>query len=93
MLLSRCKACGDHVRFFVSLTRTYHRPQGGAVHLHGGANSYPLRGGYMNNWEGGIRVAALVNGGFLPDHVRGQTLGGFIHEADWYATFCRLPVR
>ena len=22
---------------------------GGAVHLHGGANSYPLRGGYMNN--------------------------------------------
>jgi arylsulfatase I/J len=28
---------------------------GGAVHLYGGANVYPLRGGYMNNWEGGIR--------------------------------------
>ena len=23
---------------------------GGAMHLYGGANSYPLRGGYMNNW-------------------------------------------
>ena len=53
---------------------------GGAVHLHGGANSYPLRGGYMNNWEGGIRVAALVNGGFLPADVRGKTLVGFVHE-------------
>lgn len=63
---------------------------GGAAHLNGGANNYPLRGAYMNNWEGGIRVAALLNGGFLPAHVRGRTLEGFIHEADWYATFCHL---
>ena len=41
-------------------------------------------------WEGGIRVAALLNGGFLPATVRGKTLEGFIHEADWYHTFCRL---
>jgi arylsulfatase B len=26
---------------------------GGAVHEGGGANAYPLRGGYYNNWEGG----------------------------------------
>jgi len=63
---------------------------GGAVHLGGGANSFPLRGGYLNNWEGGIRVSALLNGGFLPDHVRGGKLEGFIHEADWYSTFCHL---
>eukprot|EP00756_Hemistasia_phaeocysticola_P050712 Hpha_TRINITY_DN25904_c0_g1::TRINITY_DN25904_c0_g1_i1::g.185262::m.185262/K01135/ARSB; arylsulfatase B len=25
---------------------------GGAVHLGGGANTWPLRGGYYNNWEG-----------------------------------------
>ena len=53
------------------------------MHLHGGANSYPLRGGYMNNWEGGVRVAATLGGGFLPTSVRGQTLTGFIHECDW----------
>ena len=53
------------------------------MHLHGGVNSYPLRGGYMNNWEGGIRVAALVNGGFLPELVRVRTLYGFVHECDW----------
>lgn len=63
---------------------------GGAVHLGGGANVYPLRGGYFNNWEGGIRVAALLAGGFLPDHVRGTKLAGMIHECDWLATFCYL---
>lgn len=26
----------------------------------------------------------------MPDHVRGSKLEGFIHEADWYATFCHL---
>ena len=39
---------------------------GGAVHLGGGANSYPLRGGYYNNWEGGTRVAALVKQAHKP---------------------------
>jgi arylsulfatase A-like enzyme len=63
---------------------------GGAVHLGGGANTWPLRGGYYNNWEGGIRVAALLNGGLLPPAVRGTQLHGFIHECDWYATFCAL---
>lgn len=63
---------------------------GGAVHLQGGANSYPLRGGYYNNWEGGIRVAAALGGGFLPRNRRGAVLEGFVHEADWYATFAHL---
>eukprot|EP01047_Picozoa_sp_COSAG01_P020439 COSAG01_NODE_1163_length_11454_cov_3.546808_14_plen_219_part_00 len=35
-------------------------------------------------------MAALVSGGFLPAHHRGTTLEGFVHECDWYATFCRL---
>ena len=63
---------------------------GGAVHLGGGANVWPLRGGYENNWEGGVRAAALLSGGFLPAAARGRKLEGFIHEADWYATLCRL---
>eukprot|EP01060_Flectonema_neradi_P015829 TRINITY_DN22473_c0_g1_i1.p1 TRINITY_DN22473_c0_g1~~TRINITY_DN22473_c0_g1_i1.p1 ORF type:complete len:537 (+),score=95.68 TRINITY_DN22473_c0_g1_i1:45-1613(+) len=63
---------------------------GGAVHLGGGANVWPLRGGYLNNWEGGVRAAALLSGGFL-ERVGvkpGGTLEGFIHECDWWATFC-----
>ena len=58
---------------------------GGAVHLGGGANTYPLRGGYYNNWEGGIRVAALLAGGALPEAVLHTKLEGVIHEADWCA--------
>ena len=34
------------------------------------------------NWEGGVRVAALLAGGILPAAVRGTKLEGFIHEAD-----------
>eukprot|EP01046_Picozoa_sp_COSAG06_P008911 COSAG06_NODE_456_length_15511_cov_7.299312_11_plen_62_part_00 len=26
-------------------------------------NSYPLRGGYYTNWDGGVRANAFVNGG------------------------------
>jgi len=63
---------------------------GGAVHLHGGANSWPLRGGYFSNWEGGIRAPALLSGGFLPQTLHNRTVSGFIHIADWYATFCHL---
>lgn len=63
---------------------------GGAVHLGGGANAYPLRGGYENNWEGGVRVAALVNGGFLPAAMRGRKMEEPMHECDWYTTFAHL---
>merc|ERR1711934_191487 len=63
---------------------------GGASHPGGGANNWPLRGGYYNNWEGGTRVAALLAGGALPSSVHGTKLEGVIHEADWYSTFCFL---
>ena len=95
---------------------------GGAVEgTTGMKNSYPLRGGYTTNWEGGqkrgivyqnhtktrncalrmmtmhfaggVRADAFVNGGLLPDHVRGSRLAGaasYIHLCDWYATFCGL---
>jgi hypothetical protein len=31
----------------------------------------------------GVRVAALVNGGFLPEGMRGRKLEEPMHEADW----------
>ena len=67
---------------------------GAAVELCTGMkNSYPLRGGYYTNWEGGVRANALVNGGLLPQAVRGTKLAGvgsYIHLCDWWATFLFL---
>ena len=58
---------------------------GGAIHLGGGANSWPLRGGYFSNWEGGVRTAALVSGGFLPPARRGKKLvDEMVHIAGTY---------
>ena len=56
----------------------------------GGANNFPLKGGKLGNWQGGVRVNAFVSGGFLPQSVRGTTLDGYIALCDWYTTFCYL---
>jgi len=56
----------------------------------GGANNWPLFGGKVNGFEGGVRTAAFASGGFLPDNARGTKVTGNIHIADWYATFCSL---
>ena len=63
---------------------------GGPIYVHGGANNYPLRGGKEADFEGGIRTAALVSGGALPQDVRGLPFTGMVTIADWYATFARL---
>jgi hypothetical protein len=63
---------------------------GGPIYNNGtaGANNYPLKGGKMNNWEGGIRVNAFVSGGFLSATMRGTKYEGLVTGWDWYATFC-----
>ena len=63
---------------------------GGPVYAGGGANNYPLRGGKVSDWQGGIRVNAFVSGGYLPEKMRGQKTDGYIHLADWYGTFCAI---
>ena len=55
-----------------------------------GANNYPLKGGKMEQWEGGIRVNAWVSGGFLPPKVRGTKYEGLACGWDWYGTFSEL---
>ena len=70
----------------------YYRPSFDASH-HLAANNWPLRGSKGTDFEGGVRVAAFVSGGFLgrvAPNVVGQRLGGIIHIADWYATLCAL---
>jgi len=53
-------------------------------------NNFPLRGGKGNEFEGGVRVAAALGGGFLPAVARGAKLDGYMHVADWYPTICGL---
>lgn len=64
-------------------------PAGQASSGHSG-NNFPLRGGKTNNFEGGIRVASAIGGGFLPKAAQGTTLNGYMHASDWYPTFCGL---
>ena len=65
------------------------RPSGNTVSGKA-ANNWPLRGGKQTAWEGGVRVAAFVSGGFLPAAVRGSFRDGYIHACDWYPTFIAL---
>ena len=53
-------------------------------------SNYPLKGSKGTLFEGGVRSLAFVNGGVLPDSMRGKTSEGFIHIADWYPTFCNM---
>ena len=73
--------------FWVNLLLVVSSDNGGPL---GSANNYPLKGGKFSDWQGGIRVNAFVTGGYLPENMRGQKTEGYIHIADWYATFCAL---
>lgn len=53
-------------------------------------SNYPLKGGKLNWWEGGIRPAAFVSSPLLPQEARGRTFHGIVHETDWLPTFAAL---
>jgi hypothetical protein len=65
---------------------------GGPIYINGssGANNFPLRGGKVSNWEGGVRTNAFLSGGLVPDIRQGwldnprsngtNWVGWFFHE-------------
>ena len=55
-----------------------------------GGNNFPLRGGKVSDFEGGVRNFALVNGGYLPEKLRSTTFSGLMHICDWYETFLHI---
>lgn len=63
---------------------------GGALPATSAGNNYPLKGGKYANWDGGIRVAAFVSGGFVPEDVRGSVQTNLLTGWDWYATFAAI---
>ena len=54
------------------------------------ANNFPLRGGKYSDFEGGVRVRAFVNGGYLPSAMRGTQVDALMSVADFWATFAGL---
>ena len=78
------KGLWDDVLFITS------SDNGGPISTKHAANNFPLKGGKHTDWQGGVRVNAFVSGGYLPEKMRGGKTEGYIHLADWYATFCAL---
>eukprot|EP00927_Polykrikos_kofoidii_P048039 TRINITY_DN42276_c0_g2_i1.p1 TRINITY_DN42276_c0_g2~~TRINITY_DN42276_c0_g2_i1.p1 ORF type:complete len:603 (-),score=82.77 TRINITY_DN42276_c0_g2_i1:106-1914(-) len=56
----------------------------------GGHSNFPLRGGKLNFFEGGVRPAVFMTSPLLPAAVRGTEYNGIVHEVDWHATFASL---
>ena len=82
--LLKSKGIWDNLLFVTS------SDNGGPIYPGGGANNFPLKGGKISDWQGGVRVNAFVSGGYLPEKMRGQKTDAYIHIADWYGTFCGL---
>lgn len=66
---------------------------GGPVYAGGGANTHPLRGGKISDFNGGVMVPAMISGGVLPPAMRGRRLTGatsYMHICDWLATLLSM---
>ena len=44
-----------------------------------GGNNYPLKGGKMTDYQGGVRVAAFATGGLVPAAMHGRAVNGAMH--------------
>jgi len=63
---------------------------GGPVYTPASANNWPLKGGKLTDFEGGIRVNAFVSGGFIPQEARGTKVEELGFVSDWYTTLSKL---
>lgn len=96
ILLAMLREADEYVGSLISLLKeksmwkdtllVYSADNGGVT----AGNNYPLRGEKHTSWEGGMRVAAFVSGGLVPENLRGTTSDERLHIVDWYPTFCKM---
>ena len=77
----------NNVRIWDNTLFFFFSDNGGVITF---ASNYPLRGAKSTNFEGGIRVPALISGGLLPNRFKGQSYDGIVHITDLYATIMDL---
>ncbi|CAJ1426803.1 unnamed protein product [Effrenium voratum] len=63
---------------------------GGPIYVPGSANNYPLRGGKYSDFDGGVRTATFISGGYVPAERRGKVHEGIVSVSDWYTIFSEL---
>jgi len=63
---------------------------GGPIQSGQGANNAPLRGGKLTAFEGGLRVAGFLSGGFVPAVACGTRVNHLMHVADIWATLAEV---
>eukprot|EP01084_Bolivina_argentea_P003676 6916_1 len=54
------------------------------------ASNFPLRGGKATLYDGGVKGAGFISGGWLNDNRRGKQMNALMHITDWYPTFCDI---
>ena len=54
------------------------------------ASNFPLRGSKATLWEGGVKGAGFVSGGYLNGSRRGSVMKSLMHITDWYPTLCAV---
>jgi len=49
-------------------------------------NNYPLRGGKVTYWEGGVRGVSFIQGKGVPANLAGTKSNALLHATDWLPT-------
>eukprot|EP01084_Bolivina_argentea_P263957 446958_1 len=83
-------AIKNKYKLWDNLLLVWSTDNGGPIYKGEAASNWPLRGGKQTNWEGGVRAAGFISGGYLNEKRRGQISQELMHSTDWLPTICDM---